>query len=1051
MSELTAFLLGPGRILLDGKAVALPFKQAEALLYYLLVEKEAFRPKIADIIWGDSADENKVRSNMRNAIYVIRKACGRDFLVGESKGMLRINPEIGISLDIDRFAEDELTDFSFYTGDFLEDFYIRDNEYYNEWVANTRQHYRMLLLERLKESIVRAFREKRYRDCEAACQQLMALDEFDEFGYLYLLEIYRARGEYASAIALYERLEKLLSEELFQDPSEEITAIVQEIRQERNRKVMKVLTRKERTIEQNAAESSAPFLGRNEEKDGIINDLLQFTAGEKAMSRCISGEAGIGKTELFRTLLRELDGQDLPIYQTCCYRAEENYILKPWQSIFEQLSRSTAMRGDGGEEDAAFFRAAVSRVFPYLWQGTQGGSIDQDEIATANSDTSYRAITYALLRLARRERIILYFDDLQWADSVTISLMRDILTSDKNRSILFLFGCRDERHQYVGAFLEEMKAAHFLRESHLERFGFEETAALADLLLPERFVSEEMRRQLFRETEGNPFFIIETVNNIKFNGSVADITPNMRDTIRLRIMSLPSEERNLLDLISFFFDGASFEIMQSLSGKEEYELITVLERLIEKRLIREVSRSEGISFQFTHQKFLEYVYGELSVTKRRILHERISACLERQLTGTKGDVALYTRLMYHYERSGNRKNYLKYYVEYVYSYLNLSHEYYPVLSGEQFPTEWDNDIRLNSSDKAGILRILKDIKNRVQAEQDRFDESDRHGFLSDYCHMMGRYHIRTAEYSQGEPYIRTMIELNQNVDSECCRNNMIKAYRQLICIYIDRYEVDRMREVIEKAFEVLGENGKAEELAIWMRLSGLCSIMAGHIEEGKRSLTEAIAVFERSEEKEKYLFNLAASYAWLGEVERDLMHYEAAMQRYDHAIAICTENYLTGGIATFYTYAGQAALDSGDIEGADYYLTQAVDRFSKVELMWGRGLAFAYYAFLCFEQKQYEKALSLFIQADDCSQRLGSCYEIGVLNRMFAQISLQMRSSAQLRAVFGGYINRDVSVYLQRARELLQNAYSPVDALYLARIAEQLNQQNTPQESENHV
>ena len=178
MQKITAELLGSGRILLDGKQVNLPFKQAEALVYYLLVEKETFRPKLADIIWGDSADEHKVQSNMRNAIYVIRREFGRDFLVGASKNVIQINPEIRIDLDIDRFNDKNLTDFSFYAGDFLENFYLKDNEYYNEWLLNNRQHYRGLLQERLKESIVAAFQDERYKDCELECQKLMALDEF---------------------------------------------------------------------------------------------------------------------------------------------------------------------------------------------------------------------------------------------------------------------------------------------------------------------------------------------------------------------------------------------------------------------------------------------------------------------------------------------------------------------------------------------------------------------------------------------------------------------------------------------------------------------------------------------------------------------------------------------------------------------------------------------------------------------------------------------------------------------------------------------------------
>ena len=117
-------------------------------------------------------------------------------------------------------------------------------------------------------------------------------------------------------------------------------------------------------------------------------------------------------------------------------------------------------------------------------------------------------------------------------------------------------------------------------------------------------------------------------------------------------------------------------------------------------------------------------------------------------------------------------------------------------------------------------------------------------------------------------------------------------------------------------------------------------------------------------------------------------------------------------------------------------------QFNKVELMWGRGIAFAYYGYLCFEQGEYRKALSLFIKADDYAQRLGSCYEVGVLNRMFAQISLQMQDSPDIQAVFGRYLNKDVSVYLQQSKMLLRDAYSPVDEQYLSQLTERLKREN---------
>ena len=58
MSEISASLLGQVHIEANGVSATLPFKQAEALLYYLLVEKEVPRSRIAGLIWGDTFDES---------------------------------------------------------------------------------------------------------------------------------------------------------------------------------------------------------------------------------------------------------------------------------------------------------------------------------------------------------------------------------------------------------------------------------------------------------------------------------------------------------------------------------------------------------------------------------------------------------------------------------------------------------------------------------------------------------------------------------------------------------------------------------------------------------------------------------------------------------------------------------------------------------------------------------------------------------------------------------------------------------------------------------
>lgn len=89
--KIKVFLLGSPKVVVGDEEVVFPFKQAEAIFYYLILEKNASKNKIADLIWGDKYDEEKIKSNMRNAIYVIRKIFGKDFLVESKKNVIQIN------------------------------------------------------------------------------------------------------------------------------------------------------------------------------------------------------------------------------------------------------------------------------------------------------------------------------------------------------------------------------------------------------------------------------------------------------------------------------------------------------------------------------------------------------------------------------------------------------------------------------------------------------------------------------------------------------------------------------------------------------------------------------------------------------------------------------------------------------------------------------------------------------------------------------------------------------------------------------------------------
>lgn len=79
MVELTAKLLGTPQVLFEGREIVLPYKKADALLYFLILNRKALRSELTGLLWTDS-DSTTALKNLRHAAYSIRKAIGYNLL-----------------------------------------------------------------------------------------------------------------------------------------------------------------------------------------------------------------------------------------------------------------------------------------------------------------------------------------------------------------------------------------------------------------------------------------------------------------------------------------------------------------------------------------------------------------------------------------------------------------------------------------------------------------------------------------------------------------------------------------------------------------------------------------------------------------------------------------------------------------------------------------------------------------------------------------------------------------------------------------------------------
>lgn len=1036
--QLAVSMLGSPSMELDGAPLVFPYRQAEAILYYLFLNQSVNKYTLADLIWEDKCTEEKTNSNLRNAFYIIRKNLGKDFLVKGSGDMIKINPAFSLTLDTEQFLREE-QNLSLYRGDFLEGFYLKNNVSFNEWVTNTRQVFKAHYLKKLHRAISTHFDSGNFQLCESLCHKQMQINEFDETAYKYLMQIYLSRKEYTQALHIYNRLESLLEQELFETPAKEIQDLALVIEQTWNEEVNKILEgRKELKAPKRI---SSVFYGRETELECIKKNLASLRQEDPVQHLLLLGEAGVGKTRLMQ---QALSLQDLPadafVLSSRCYCAEEKYILKPWQKPARELLQYLADTGTASHYVSLM--QSIQALFPFTQEQCHPMP-DADDISTLDYKSIQRIFVNGLIRLSSQVPLIFFFDDIQWADKVSLSLMRDIITSLRDYSLqnlIFLFTARSSLEGEAERFTEDMCSIGQLKCITVNRFDYHETVSLASRLLPGYVFTDSVKEQLFHETEGNALFITEAVNTIKYHGSPDDITPNMRNIIKQRVAPIPGEYRQILNLVSIFFDGVSYDCLSSLSRKEDYELVEILEYLLNKDLLKENMDRDNTFFSFSHQKIMEYVYDEMSWTKKRILHNKAGRYLESRLCKGPADMALYPKLIFHFERGANRQKYLKYAVKYLYNYLNVTHEFFPIIGNNL--TLFTLDMREETSERlsddlSSIEELLYTVENKVnESSFELFDhENSREEqleILSDYLHMIGRHYIRICSYEKGLYYILKLKELNQNTPSPFRLTKLLQANRQLICVYINRYEPDKMEEVVRESLGLLEATDFTDEVAIWKRLQGLGDIMKGSLKEGISHLQDAIKTFSSSPARDEHLYNLAAAYSWIGEAFRHSMEYEKAMEYYHKALEIGGSNFLVSGVSVFYAYAGMAAYDSGNLCSAKEYLTESIARYEQGNLMWGRSLPYSYYAQILLRQGEYEEALKNLETALGYAAKLENPYEMGIIYRIYAQIKTE---GYPVNALSG-----DTAYYYDKARELLQGVYSPVDERYLAAIAESIRE-----------
>ncbi len=724
MSLLRVAVFGPPEVVHDGSRLTFALRKAQALLLYLAVEGGLHpRSKLAAFLWPDS-EPHDARTALRNALALLRSlladpnaSASQHSLIPSTPEMapgqgahllsqhdaLGLNPHAALELDLEMVqqayqqAQRHATippeeqrvalitqvqrALALVRGPFLDGFELGEDAPFNEWRTQQQLQWQvrlLLLFERLS-----SWQETggELEQATATLTHWLTLDPLSEEASRRLMRLHLALGDPTAAGQVYATLRTRLAEDLRVKPSPDTVALAEHIRALAARRQCSAV--RATTVEgRPPGELVAPLLGRAAAFRLLVERFQQAQAGQP-QTVLVVGEAGIGKTRLADEFVAWARAQGAEVLSGQAFEAGGRL---PYQPLVE------ALRGRLEEENAPedlledLWLAELARLLPELRVRYPDLSAPSQDELTAKGRL-FEAVARLLDALAKRGPLVLLVDDLQWADEVSLDLLRYLGRDWKGHGnrVLLLGTVRSEGLEpksQLSAQLTDLGRDLPISQVPLQALSQAETLQLIEALVgqgrhtpawPARAVpvassapEQETKLSalgdfLFAHTGGQPLYLLETLKLLRerkwlvprlgedgnwrleptaeMAAALAQassrhelLPPSVRTMILLRLAKLSRPARQLVMASAVLGTSASAQLLWQVAEVGMQEGVEALEEAVKSGLLREEEAGAGHMgrYRFTHELMRDVVSTTLGQAQRLVLHQRALARLQAE-------------------------------------------------------------------------------------------------------------------------------------------------------------------------------------------------------------------------------------------------------------------------------------------------------------------------------------------------------------------------------------------------------------------------------------
>jgi len=393
-----------------------------------------------------------------------------------------------------------------------------------------------------------------------------------------------------------------------------------------------------------AARGLTRFVGRDAETEQLRKALEQARAGHGQVVAVV-GEPGVGKSRLFYEFTHSHRTEECLIVESgsVSYGKATPYLpvidlLKAYFKIHDRDTQRDVREKVTGKLltlDKALESTlpAFLSLLDFAVEDQQWQNLDPSQRRRRTLD----AIKHLFLRESQVQPVILVFEDLHWIDSETQSFLDGLIDSLPTASLILLVNYRPEYQHGWGS-------KTYYRQLRIDPLPPESAEELLLGVLGDDAALQLLKQLLIERTEGNPFFLEESVRTLietkvlvgergryRLGGSleITRVPTTVHAVLAARIDRLLPEEKRLLQSAAVIGKDVPFVLLHAIAELSEEDLRRELGRLQAGEFLYETRLFPDLEYTFKHALTHEVAYGNVLQERRRALHATIAEAIER--------------------------------------------------------------------------------------------------------------------------------------------------------------------------------------------------------------------------------------------------------------------------------------------------------------------------------------------------------------------------------------------------------------------------------------